>query len=86
MTVRHLTDSAEVITILNRYGHGQSYSKTLKLESAMCNSVTSSDSVLPTNISTDNNAVILLCFGNFDLDKETPSGSRTTEHQQNRWF
>ena len=26
MTVRHLTGNAEVVTILNRYGHGQSYS------------------------------------------------------------
>ena len=78
MTVRHLTGSAEVLTILNGYGHGQSYSKTLELETAMCNSVTSSDSVLPKNISRDNNAVIHLCFDNFDSDEETPSGSGTT--------
>ena len=70
MAVRHLTGRAEVITILNRYGHGQSYSKTLELETAMCNSVTSSDSVLPKNISRDNNAVIHLCLDNFDLDEE----------------
>ena len=44
----------------------------------MCNSVTSADSVLPTNISRDDNAVIHLCFDNFDLNKETPSGSGTT--------
>ena len=78
MTVRHLTGSAEVITILNRYGHGQSYSRTLELETAMCNSVTSSVSVLPQSISTVNNAVIHLCYDNFDLDEETPSGSGTT--------
>ena len=78
MTVRHLTGSAEVITILNRYGHGQSYTRTLELETAMCNSVTSSDSVLPRSISRDNNAVLHLCYDNFDLDEETPSGSGTT--------
>ena len=61
MAVRHLTGNAEVITILNRYGRGQSYSGTLELETAMCNSVTSSESVLPRNISRDNNAVIHLC-------------------------
>ena len=77
MTVRHLTGNAEVVTILNRYGHGQSYSRTLELETAMCNSVTSSDSVLPRTISRDNNAVLHLCYDNFDLDEETPSGSGT---------
>ena len=78
MAVGHLTGSAKVITILNRYGHGQSYSRTLELETAMCNSVTSSESVLHRNISRDNNAVIHLCYDNFDLDEETPSGSGTT--------
>ena len=78
MAVRHLTGSAEVITILNRYGHGQSYSRTLELETAMDNSFTSSHSVLPRNISRDNNAVLHLCYNNFDLDKEIPSGSGTT--------
>ena len=78
MTVRHLTGSAEVITILNRYGHGQSYTRTLELETAMRNSVTSSDSVLPRSISRDTNAVLHLCYDNFDLDEETPSDSGTT--------
>ena len=75
MTVRHLTGSAEFITILNRYGCGQSYSKTLELETAICNSVTSSDFVLPKNKSRYNNVVNHLCFDNFDLNEETPSGS-----------
>ena len=29
----------EVIAIINRYGHGQSYIKTLVLETALCNSL-----------------------------------------------
>lgn len=45
MTVRHLTGSAEVITILNRFGHGQSYTKTLEVETAMCNTITASKSI-----------------------------------------
>ena len=77
MAVRHITGSAEVITILIRYGHGQSYSRILEIET-MCNSVTSLESVLPRNISRDINSVINLCYDNFDFDKETPSGSRTT--------
>ena len=39
MTVRHLTGSAELITILNRFGHCQSYTRTLELETAMCSSI-----------------------------------------------
>ena len=78
VTVRHQTGNAEVVTILNRYGHGHSYSRTLDLETARFNSVTSSDSVLPITISRDNNAVLHLCYENFDLDEETPSGSGTT--------
>ena len=65
LTVRHLTGSAEVVTILDQYGHGQSYSRTLELETAMCNSVTSSNSVLPRSISRDNNAVLHLCYDNY---------------------
>ena len=35
MTVHHLTGSAEIITSLNHFGHCQSYSCTLELETAM---------------------------------------------------
>ena len=78
MTIRHLTGSAEVITIINRFGHGQSYTKTLELETALCNTVIMSESVLPVNISTENNVVLHLCWDNFDLNEETPSGPGTT--------
>ena len=39
MTVHHLTGTAQIITMLSRFGHCQSYSRTLELETAMCNSV-----------------------------------------------
>lgn len=55
---RNLTGSAELIMMLNRYGHGQSYTQTLELETAMCNAVTSAESLLPPNISTDINVVL----------------------------
>ena len=77
MAVRLLKGSAEVIKILNSY-HGQSYTRTLKLETATCNFVTWSELVLPRNIFRDNNSVIHLCYDNFDLDEEMPSGSGTT--------
>jgi hypothetical protein len=35
MSIRHLTGNAEVITILNRYGHCCSYAKILELETAI---------------------------------------------------
>lgn len=78
MTVRHLTGSAELITILNRLGHCRSYSQTLELETAICNAITSSGSVLPASISVTNNSVIHFAWDNFDLNEETPSGYGTT--------
>ena len=51
--------------------------RTLEVETAMCNTITASKSVLPFNISTDNNSVIHFCWDNFDLNEETPSGLGT---------
>ena len=78
MTVRHLTGSAELITILNRFGHCQSYTRTLEVETAICCSITENVSDLPPNISLQNNSVIHFCWDNFDLNEETPSGTGTT--------
>ena len=79
MTVHHLTGSAEIISILNRYGHCRSYSRTLELETAMCNSVTAHNTILPPSISTEHNSVIHLCWDNFDLNEENPSRAGTTD-------
>ena len=78
MTVHHLTGSAEVISILNHYGHCQSHSRTLELEIAMCNSVIAHNNILPPSISTEHNSVVYLCWDNFDLNEEIPSGAGTT--------
>ena len=78
MTVRHLTGSAELITILNRLGHCRSYSQTLELETAICNAITSSGSILPASISVTNNSVLHFAWDNFDLNEETPTGYGTT--------
>ena len=40
MITRHLTGSIELISLLNYFGHCQSYTKVLELETAMCNNVT----------------------------------------------
>lgn len=78
MTIRHITGSAQIITLVNRFGHCQSHTQVLELETAMCNSVVSSDSIIPKSIVPEQNIVTHLCWDNFDLNEETPSGSGTT--------
>jgi hypothetical protein len=76
--MHHLTGSAMIVTILNRYGHCQSYSQTLELETAMAIQEQMQRSVLPSNISLRGNIVSHCCWDNFDINEETPSGSGTT--------
>ena len=78
MTIRHLTGSAQVITILNRLGHSVSYSTLLELETAMCNATVDDNSIVPPTICKTRNTVTHLCWDNFDLNEETPSGAGTT--------
>jgi len=78
MSLRHLTGSADVLSILNRYGHCQSYDKVLELDTALAAEVQRTDSMLPSNISTTGNVVSHLCWDNFDINEETPTGSGTT--------
>ena len=78
MTVHHLTGSAEIISILNRYDHCQSYSRTLELETARFNSVMTYNNILSPSISTEHNSVVHLCWDNFDLNEGTPTGTGTT--------
>ena len=78
MSVRHLTGSAELITVLNRFGHCASYSVLLELETALCSSIEQRQSAIPPSIVPDQNSFIHLCRDNFDLTEETPSGAGTT--------
>ena len=55
MSVRHLTGSAELITVLNRFGHCASYSVLLELETAMCSSTEQRQSATPPSIVPDQN-------------------------------
>lgn len=50
MTLRHLTGSAEIITLVNHFGHCLSYSQILEIETAICNSISTSPSILPSTI------------------------------------
>lgn len=78
VTMHHLTGKADVVTILHRYGHCQSYTRLLELETAMANQIQLRDSLLPANISTTGSKVVHMCWDNFDLNEETPSGGGTT--------
>ena len=78
MSVRHLTGGAELITVLNRFGHCASYSVLLELETAMCSSKEQRQSAIPPSVVPDQNSFIHLCMDNFDLTEQTPSGAGTT--------
>ena len=78
MSVTHLTGSAELITVLNRFGHCASYSVLLELETAMCSSIEQQQSGIPPSIVPDQNLFTHLCWDNFDLTEETPSGAGMT--------
>jgi len=78
MTLRHLTGRADILTILNRYGHCQSYAKIMELDTALAYQVQKADSLLPCNISVSQNIVSHLAFDNFDINEETLSGAGTT--------
>ena len=51
ISIHHLTASAELVSILNRYGHCQSYSMVLELETAMANVVKVQNSILSLSLS-----------------------------------
>jgi len=78
MSLRHLTGSAHVLSTVSRYGHCQSYDKVLELDTALAVEVQRTNSVLPSKISPTGNVVSLLCWDNFDINEETPTGSGTT--------
>ena len=78
MTSRLLTGSAEVIALVNRFGHCASYSRVIELETAMCKAKDERQGVIPSTISPNRNLVTHLCWDNLDLTEETPSGASTT--------
>ena len=91
VAVRHLTRSTQVVSLLNRYGHGCSASKLAEYETALAEDIMKDSSVegyLPTNISTA--SPVVFCWDNNDLAEETLSGAGTThctngiliQHQQ----
>ena len=78
MTVRHINGSAQLINILNHFGHCVSHSTLLELETAMCDAVVQSPTNIPAGVVKDENIVTQFCWDNFDMNEETPSGAGTT--------
>ena len=52
MTIKSITGSSEVVTLLNRFGHGASYSKLEEIETAMAETQVSkheNEDLIPSN-------------------------------------
>ena len=80
MTIHNMTGSKSVVTLINCFGHGISYTELEELQTAMAESRLSQnnadDVYLPSNINPAQR--VNLCFDNNDINEETLSGSGTT--------
>ena len=79
VAVKNLTGSAQVISLLNRFGHAISHNELLEMESAMTTKgiARKKDGVIvPNNIQPQ--AYASFCWDNNDLNEHTLSGSDTT--------
>ena len=80
MTVKNLTGSKEVVTLLNRHGHGISYDQVLEIETRIAESQLEAQEhagvLLPKVISP--NVFSILCWDNIDLLEEKLSGRGAT--------
>ena len=76
-TVKTLTGNVELLKILNRLGHGVSYSKVAEIEVALASQkLSEAETIVPSAI--QRNIPATLVFDNIDRLEETLSGSGTT--------
>ena len=84
MTLRHLFRSKELITLINRFGHSESHSFSLELETAIANSLQESSSLLTNQIVRQpcSKSVFHSEFDNFDqlVNDMSGQGSVHTAH------
>lgn len=78
MSVWHLTGRADIVSLLNRFGHCVSYSRLLEILTAIHMAIKDHDSPIPPGIKMQDNQVLHFCWDNFDLNEETASGAGTT--------
>ena len=81
LALKNLTSSKEVITLLNRYGHGISYDQVLDMEMRLAENLLEGkehDVILQKVVSP--NAFSIFRWDNTDLLEETLSGGGTTHY------
>lgn len=79
ITVKNLTGCKEVITLLNRFGHGISYEQVLAIETGLAEKQLEAEEqgvVLPSTVQP--NVFSMFCWDNIDLLEETLSGKGTS--------
>jgi hypothetical protein len=80
MTVRHLTGSKQLVTLLNRMGHSSSYDNVQAVDTSFATEVLAKmeahGTVIPSNISLG--PFVQLAADNNDLNEETLDGKNTT--------
>ena len=80
MTVRHLTGSKQLVTLLNRMGHSSSYDEVQAVDTSFATEVLAKmeahGTVIPSNISLG--PFVQLAANNNDLNEETIDGKNTT--------
>ena len=78
LAMRHLTGSAQVIDILNKFGHSVSYSSTLQLESGLAQLRLQQKDHIPEGFHPQVHTNLV--WDNIDFNEETVTGSGTTHH------
>ena len=80
MTVRHLTGSKQLVTLLNRMGHSSSYDEVQAVDTSFATEVLAKmeahGTVIPSNISLG--PFVQLAADNNDLNEETIDSKNTT--------
>jgi hypothetical protein len=76
MAVKSLTGSAEVVTLLNRFGHTLSYSQIEELETTIAEREIErqAEGILLPNVCNNPGVPAIFCWDNNDLQEETLSG------------
>ena len=80
MTLRHMFRSAELITLISRLGHSESYSYSLELETALAIMVQQSSNMLTSQIIRNPTGGSLFHSDFDNFDKFTATGSVHTAH------
>ena len=78
LTIKHLTGSKEVITLLHRLGHCVSYDSILGYETSLAHIALSQAHDIPAGFV--KGSLVLLVWDNIDFLEETKSGTGTTHH------